>query len=63
VVESVCSFSLSVEYDGLITPFLSSEVFPPAQTNGPASHDATQLSLKMLEEAHARHALRRAVHR
>jgi len=62
VVESVCSFSLSLEYDGLITPFLSSKVFPPAQTNGPASHDATQSSLKMLEEAHARRALRSAVH-
>jgi hypothetical protein len=58
------SFSLSVENDGLISLFLSSEVFPPALLNGAgtASHDATESSLKMLEEARARRALRTGLH-
>jgi len=53
------SFSLSLEDDGLISPFLSSKVFPPVLLNGTgtALNDATESSLKMLEEAHMRCAL------
>jgi hypothetical protein len=58
-------FILSVERDVLTYPFLSSEVFPPAISNsaGAASQDATDSTLKMLEEARARRALRTALRR
>jgi hypothetical protein len=59
------SYTLSLECDVLISPFLSSEVFPSTLTNGSAaaSHDATQSSLKMLEDARARCTLRSALGR
>src|SRR6266851_1713400 len=57
-------FTLSLDRDVLTSPFLSSEVFPPALSNGTgaASQDAAELSLKMLEEACARHVLRSTLH-
>jgi hypothetical protein len=59
------SYTLSLECDVLISPFLSSEVFPSTLTNGSAaaSHNATQSSLKMLEDARARRTLRSALGR
>jgi hypothetical protein len=59
------SFTLSLERDVLTSPFLSSEVFPPVLSNGTgdASQDAEESSLKMLEEARARRALRGALRR
>jgi hypothetical protein len=53
------SYTLSLECDVLISPFLSSENFPSMLTNGStaASHNATQSSLKMLKDACVRHAL------
>ena len=55
-----CSFCLSLEYDVLISPFCSSEMFGTAHTNrsNAASNNPKQSTLKLLEETHARRARR-----